>query len=127
MKAKEMGLVWIVVKGFNKALKYYTEVVGLQLKEVNEEWGWAELVGSDGGMRLGIGKCDAQSPIQPGMNAVATFTIDNIEESRIKMLSQGAECLGEIQEVPGHVKMQTVRDQDGNIFQMVEVVTCSSC
>jgi predicted enzyme related to lactoylglutathione lyase len=137
MKAKSIGLSWIVVKDFKKAVKFYTEVAGLKLVEMNEEWGWAELEGHDeGGMRLGIagqaveqdqdGK-DCQCPLEPGQNAAVTFTVDNLEKAVQHLEKQGAALAGKIQVVPGHVKLQSVRDIEGNLFQLVEVISKESC
>jgi predicted enzyme related to lactoylglutathione lyase len=126
MKAKSIGLAWIIVKDFKKAVKFYTDVVGLKLKEMNEQWGWAELEGHDGeGMRLGIAqqRSQGQDPIEPGQNAVVTFTVDNIEKAIQNMQKQGAALIGQVEEVPGHVKMQSVRDTEGNFFQLVEILS----
>jgi predicted enzyme related to lactoylglutathione lyase len=129
-RAKSIQMVWISVKDLKKAVKFYTEVAGLSLKEMNEEWGWAELEGHEGeGMRLGIGQenPDYQGPIKPGQNAVVTFTVDNLEEAIHNMQKQGAVLIGEIEVVPDHVKLQAVRDTDGNLFQLVEEITAENC
>ena len=126
MHAKSLGLVWIVAKDFKKTVKFYTDIVGLKLLEMNEEWGWAELEGKDGeGMRLGIAQDnpECQSPVQPGQNAVMTFTVSNIEKSSKEIQKQGATLVGAIETVPGHVKMQTVKDSEGNFFQLVEIIS----
>lgn len=125
MVAKSIGLAWILVKDFKKAVKFYTEVAGLKLIEMNEEWGWAELEGHDGGgMRLGIAQDNpqCQGPTKPGQNAVITFTVDNIEKEIKHMQKQGATLIGNIEVVPGHVKMQSVKDAEGNVFQIVELI-----
>ena len=123
MKANSIGLVWIVVEDFKRAIQFYTEVVGLRLKEMNEEWGWAELEGhEEKGMKLGIAqqRLDCQEPIQPGQNAVMTFSVDNLDKAVKDLQEQGVVLIGTVEEVPGHVKLQTVRDIEGNVFQLVE-------
>lgn len=130
MKVREIGLCWIVVKDIKAAVKYYTEVVGLQLAEMNEEYGWAELEGIDGGSRLGIvgiAQENAQDSMKAGQNAVMTFTVDNLEKAKEAMSKKGAKCEGDVIEVPGHVKMQTVIDSDGNRFQICELLKHSCC
>jgi predicted enzyme related to lactoylglutathione lyase len=130
MRAKSIGLVWIAVKDFKTAIKFYTEVVGLKIAEMNEEWGWAELEGHEGeGMRLGIAqqRLKGQDPVQPGQNAVLTITVDNIEKASKNLQKQGAKLIGTIEEVPGHVKLQTVKDTEGNCFQLVEVISEEAC
>lgn len=115
-----MDLSWIVVKDLKKALNFYIEVMGLKLMEVNEEFGWAELQGHEGGARLGIAQMD--STLQAGENACVTMTVENIEKALDSLLKKGAELIGEVQEIPGHVKMQMAKDHDGNHLQLVEVL-----
>lgn len=130
MKAKSIGLVWIVVKDLKAAVKFYTDVAGLKIAEMCEEWGWAELEGHDGdGIRLGIAQQSPQGhePIQPGQNAVLTITVDNIEKANKHLQQKGAKLIGPIEEVPGHVKLQTVRDTEGNHFQIVQKIEAMNC
>jgi predicted enzyme related to lactoylglutathione lyase len=127
MKLKSMDLVWIVVNDLKKALKFYTETLGLTLKEFHEQYGWAELEGQNGGARLGIAQAQPKSEDGhlPGQNAVMTFTVENLQTAIDKLSKQGVKLIGAIQEVPGQVKMQTVADADGNRFQLVEL--CHTC
>lgn len=128
METESIGLVWISVSDVQKAIKFYTETVGLKLMEVHEEFGWAELEGHRGGARLGIAQMQpkAEDTIQPGQNAVMTFTVANLETANADMRKKGAKLIGEIQEVPGHVKLQMAVDSDGNHFQLVECLVPSS-
>ncbi len=123
MKPKSMDLVWIVVNDIKKALKFYTETVGLKLKEFHEEFGWAELEGHHGGARIGLAQSQLKEDenVKPGQNAVMTFTVDNLASSIESLKNQGANLVGPMEEIPGHVKMQMVSDSDGNRFQVVEV------
>jgi predicted enzyme related to lactoylglutathione lyase len=124
MSTLSMDLAWIVVNDFKAAVKFYTEVVGLQLMECHDQWGWAELQGQ-GGARLGIAtKCEG-SQIDPGQNAVLTFTVKNLDQAKAEMAQKGAVFVGEIQEVPDHVRMQLLKDADGNQFQIVQVLYAS--
>lgn len=128
MAVREIGLCWIVVKDLKAAIKYYTEVVGLKLMENNAEYGWAELEGFEGGSRLGLAQENAHDSMKAGKNAVVTFSVANIEKTKAEMVKKGAKCDGDILEVPGHVKMQTMIDADGNVFQICQTLTsCCSC
>ena len=119
-----MDLVWIVVEDLKKAIKFYTDTVGLKLMEQNDEYGWAELSTPGGGTKLGIAqKCPkSEDVVLPGQNAVMTFTVASLDQAIADMMAKGAELVGKIQEVPGHVKMQMISDVDGNKFQLVEVL-----
>lgn len=130
MSVKEIGLSWIVVKDIKAAVKYYTEVVGLKPIEFNEEFGWAEMQGQDGGSILGIAQESSHEAVKAGQNAVVTFTVDHLESVKEQMIREGATPEGDIIEVPGHVKMQTFIDPHGNRFQLCEMAHvhhCCSC
>lgn len=131
MNLKSMNLAWIVVNDLKKAIKFYTETVGLKLMEFNEQFGWAELEGSEGGARMGLAQAQLKSEedVQPGQNAVLTFTVQNLEKAIAELIEKGAKLVGKVQEVPGHVKLQTVSDIDGNRFQLVEILihSCPHC
>lgn len=122
MNIKSIDLAWIVVNDLKKAIHFYTDNVGLKLKELHEEYGWAELQGHDGGARLGIAQRQSNSSdsIEPGQNAVLTLTVTNLQKSIDEMTKNGTKLVGELQEIPGHVKLQMVQDLDGNHFQIVE-------
>ena len=130
MNLKSMSLAWIVVNDIKRAIKFYTDTVGLKLMEFNEEFGWAELEGNEGGARLGIAQLQKpEEDVLPGQNAVPTFTVHSLENAISDLLKKGAKLVGGVQEVPGHVKLQTVSDTDGNKFQLAEMLThsCPHC
>jgi predicted enzyme related to lactoylglutathione lyase len=118
MQVQSMDLAWIVVKDLKKAIQFYTEVMGLKLLEMHEEFGWAELKGHKGGSRLGIAQMD--NTLQAGDNACVTMTVDNLEKAKELLEKKGVKCIGKLQEIPGHVKLQMVVDNDGNHMQLVE-------
>lgn len=124
MTIKSIDLAWISVNDFDKAIQFYTEVVGLKLVEKNDQWSWAELQGEDGA-RLGIGKSCAESGNIAGNNAVVCFNVENLDQSKAEMEKKGATCVGDVCEVPGHVRMQLFKDVDGNLFHVVQKLCAS--
>jgi predicted enzyme related to lactoylglutathione lyase len=123
MIPKSIQMVWIVVADIGKAIRYYTDVMGMTLKAYDEEMGWAEFGGEeDGGAYLGVAQVNPNHPGKPGQNAVVCINVDNVVAARAELELKGARLLGEIQEVPGHVKLQTLMDLDGNVFQIAEVL-----
>ena len=121
MSVKSIDLVWIVVNDLKKAVQFYTETLGLELMDLHESHGWAELQAKTG-IRLGLAQHQGGMPIAPGQNAVTTLTVANLEESKEAMTKKGIVCIGEMQEVPGHVRLQLVRDLDGNHLQLAQVL-----
>lgn len=121
MDIKGIHLAWIVVADVEAAIKFYTETVGLALMEFSKEYGWAELSGKDGA-RLGIAQHTATSEIPVGGNAVITITVVDIDKAIAEFLKKKVILVGDMLEVPGHVKMQTFKDPSGNTFQLCQLL-----
>lgn len=121
MKAQGIYLSWITVKDIQKAIKFYTEVAGLTLKEYHEEYKWAELAGP-GGATLGIGQECPEFDAKAGANAVVTISVDDMDQAKNHFNKKGAKLIGDTIEIPGHVKMQTFVDHDGNTMQLVQTL-----
>lgn len=119
MSVQGIHLCWIVVKDLNKAIDFYTKYVGLKVSSHSPEWGWAELSGPQGTL-LGIAQEQSHEPIKAGMNAVLTVSVDSLEEECNRILKMGGRFQGDVVEVPGHVKMRTMVDPDGNHLQLVQ-------
>lgn len=119
-KVKQINLSWVVVTNLKKAIKFFTEEVGLELKELNEQFGWAELSGHEGGCRLGVAQASDREPIPAGHNGVITFSVENIEKGVEDLKKKGVHLIGDVLEIPGIVKMQLFSDADGNKFQLVQ-------
>lgn len=122
MKAKSIDLIWIVVSDLKKAIEYYCDHLGMELKELVEEFGWAELKGPAGGATLGLTQAQGLSPLSQGENAVVTLTVEDLDAARQELMQKGAALQGDICEVPGHVRLQLLKDLDGNLLQLVQVL-----
>ena len=121
MNFKGLQLVWITVSNIQQAVKFYTETVGFELREFNEEFGWAELSGKEGA-RLGLSQFNAEFGYKPGSNAVVTITVDDIEKARAELMEKQVNLIDEVMEVEGQVKLQTFSDSDGNLFQLCQLL-----
>ena|SRR5438105_4302237 len=121
MAIKGIGLGWIVVKDFAQSRDFFKKL-GLTLKSEAEEYKWAEFSGPEGAL---LGLCE-ESPetgdLKAGSNAVLTITVDDIVKTKAAFEKLGVTFVGDIIEVPGHVKMASFVDLDGNMFQIVQVL-----
>lgn len=122
MIAKGTFLSWLVVADIEKAVKFYTEIMGLELKEFNKEFGWAELGGSEGAL-LGLAQENIEYGMKAGTNAVVTISVDDIHKAIEEIKQQGVRLIGDPIEIPGDVKMQTLIDADGNMLQLVQNIS----
>lgn len=118
---KSIGLSWVLVDDLKESVKFYTEVVGFTLVRFDETEGWAELSGSDGGTRLGLGQKSDYVDIHPGQNAIVSLPVDDILTVKADLMKKGVQMLGEIIDFPGLLKLQTFIDLDGNCFQLIQL------
>lgn len=124
MIVKRSDMAWITVSDSAQAKKLFVDILGMQVRTDTPEYGWMELVAKDGGSTLGIGKFNPEygKEVLPGQNAVVTFTVDDIVAAKATLEKNNVTLLGDITEVPGHVKMLFFADTDGNKFQIVQLL-----
>lgn len=121
MKNLGIQLSWLTIKDLSSAIQFYTEIAGFELLEHSPEYGWAELKG-EGGSRLGLSTECEENPIKAGSNSITCITVDDITKACALFTQKGAKLIGEMMEVPGHVKIQSFLDKDGNTLQLVEKI-----
>ncbi len=118
---KQSNLAWINVSDFETAKTFFTKTLGLKINSITPEYNWMELQAPEGGFALGVGCDTSEKPvIKAGGNAIMTFSVDDIEKAHQEFSSKGVKFVGDIIEVPGHVKMIFFADPDGNMFQLVQ-------
>lgn len=120
MKVNKIGLAWIVVTDVKKAKVFFSETLGLKVSSEAAEYGWLELQAEQGDMLLGVGQENDKDSIKPGQNAVVTFSIDDLDAAKAELEGKGVSFIGEVMEVPGHVKLALFTDPDGNHLQLVQ-------
>lgn len=118
---KSIELGWIVVKDLQKAIDFYVNVLGFELTTHAPEYNWAEVKAPASDFVIGIGApSENDATMKPGSNMVPTFTTENIEMAITQLKKEGVTFAGDIIEVPGHVKMISMFDVDGNHMQLVQ-------
>jgi predicted enzyme related to lactoylglutathione lyase len=126
MAIKGMHLGWIIVKDHAKSKEFFKSL-GLKMSSQDSNYGWAEFSGKEeGGALLGVGQespdCADYGAMKAGMNAVMTMTVDDIVATKAEFEAKGVKFLGDIMEVPGHVKLATFVDLDNNMFQLAQML-----
>jgi predicted enzyme related to lactoylglutathione lyase len=120
MIIKRVALSWVSVGDVKKSKDFFVDTLGLKVFEEQQEYGWLEVKGSDGGNILGIGKACEESGMKKGVNAVVTFVADDYEAAKKELSAKGIKFFGEIAGCPGVPRMICFNDPDGNMFQLVE-------
>lgn len=121
---KRSDMAWITVSDSAQAKTLFVDILGMQVRADAPEYGWMELVAKDGGSALGIGQYNPEysKEVKPGQNAIVTFSVDDIVAAKTVLEKNGVMLLGDIVEVPGHVKMLFFADADGNKFQICQLL-----
>ncbi|MBM3887098.1 hypothetical protein FJ364_04145, partial [Candidatus Dependentiae bacterium] len=88
-----------------KAKDFFTNKLGLKLSSESDNYGWFELKAETGDFLFGVGECNDFSPIKAGHNVVLTMNVEDIVSARKELEEKGVETVGDIEEIPGHVKM----------------------
>lgn len=129
MAIKKISLSWVTVSDIEKAQAFFKDCCGLEVTGGSSaEHGWLELVGKEGGALLGVGQARQEGHDKVGVNAVVTMMVDDIVVTKQEMEKKGVVFVGDIMEVPGHVKLATFVDPDNNTYQLVqEIAQKKSC
>jgi len=121
---KSSKFSWFVVSDINKAEDFYFNKLGLILKQKMPEFNWLEVAPIDNSYLIGISAYNKNTGDhfmpKPGSGFIMTFDVENIEEAVKIYKEKNIKFLGDIQEIPGHVKMILAEDEDGNKFQICQ-------
>ena len=104
------------VKDLDAAIGWYTKTLGMRPLWKSDEIGFAEVATAVGDVRLGLARHE-QPSVTPGV--VLTFGVTDIAAAKAA-LEQAKAKLGEYNEYPDLVKLQTFNDPDGNVLQLYE-------
>ena len=115
---KNVNVVYQHVTDFERAKKFYGEVLGWPTAYASDEVGWYEY-GVDGQAHVAINHWRGPEPVppQPG-GTVLTLTVDDVRTTDAWLRSKGVRC-DEVQEIPGVVTLGTFYDPEGNQIQFV--------
>lgn len=105
--------VWFWVADLDRAIAFYTEVLGLQLvRRDGDEW--AELDARPIRLALHAGAGEGREP-----GGTVVFEVDDLDATMIAMQTHGA-SFGDQGEVDGIARFASFTDRDGNRMQLIE-------
>jgi predicted enzyme related to lactoylglutathione lyase len=120
MIASGTGLmVWLSVSDLQRACDFYGEVLGLSLKHVNDQVGWAEFAHPQAGALLGL-RLSEKDEIIPAGGATVVFDVDDLAAGMAELEQAGVPFLTGAMNLNGY-RYATFIDPDGNQLQLREV------
>ncbi|MFZ0895367.1 MAG: VOC family protein [Candidatus Nitrosopolaris sp.] len=110
--------VTVIVSDLNRAIKFYTETLGLKL--VNQiQTQWAEIQGP--GLTIGLHPAGTHGPKPGNSESLAIgFTVDNLDNDIITFTNKGIVFSANITE-DGPVRLAFFTDPDKNPLYLCEV------
>ena len=113
----EVTLSWYQVADLDRAKKFYGEVLGL--KQTIEIPGWAEFSHSEGAASIGLNQMRENDDER---GATVVLRVDDLARAQEDLANKDVKFEGEVEEIPGVVRIATFRDPDGNRLQLVQVL-----
>ena len=105
---------------FEQSIAFYADTLGLPLKSVNDEFGWAEfslLGGTLAIERLDPNDEDAHSLV--GRFLGISLHVDNLHETYAELMSKGVSFQGSPEQQEWGASLAHFKDPDGNIMTLL--------
>jgi len=111
--AKSVATVWVPVDDMDRAVRFYTDALGLEAGKQTEEWCEVEA----GNLTIGLNAREGTSAHADG-GAVITFTPDGGIDAEVERLKgAGVEFTGGISDHPWG-RIAPFKDSEGNDLQL---------
>lgn len=107
----------MAVTDLDRSIAWYQDVLGFQLLYRAEEIGWCELTTHMPGVNVGLSE---NREVAQGGGATNVWSVSDIEAAKAHMDSHGVKQDGEIQTIPGLVRLLTFFDPDGNAMMLAQ-------
>jgi predicted enzyme related to lactoylglutathione lyase len=101
------------VTNLDRSIAWYGVVLGCTLLYRVEEIGWCELATAMPGVNIGLG---LREQVSPDGGATNVFEVEDIIAAKAHLDLHQVRQDGDIQHIPGLVRLLTFFDPDGNAF-----------
>jgi predicted enzyme related to lactoylglutathione lyase len=101
------------VSDLDRSIAWYGEVLGCTFLYRADEIGWCEMATAFPGVNIGLG---LREDITQGGGATNVFEVEDIIAAKAHLDAHGVKQDGDIQHIPGLVRLLTFFDPDGNAF-----------
>lgn len=120
---KSIALTSFNVTNWEQAKHFYGEVLGLTSTMVSDEMGWVQYGFPGGGAEVAINYWRGPEPVPPQKGGgTLVFNVDDADETARTLKAAGVNVVGEVQEIPGMVRIVDFYDPEGNHLQAVSMV-----
>ncbi|WP_277678914.1 VOC family protein [Gracilibacillus dipsosauri] len=110
--------IWYNVKSFERSVKYFTEGLGFSLDFKDEDQGIAIVTTNTKDCCIGFAESETVVPV----TSSAVFEVEDIDLAFSELKKKGIQFTGDIEVIPGFVKLATVQDPDGHSFELSQTI-----
>jgi predicted enzyme related to lactoylglutathione lyase len=103
------------VTSLDKSIEWYGRVLGFTLLYRADEIGWCEMTTHMAGVNVGLSE---NQEVPQGGGATNVWGVTDIEAAKAQLDAHNVRQDGEIQHIPGLVKLLTFYDPDGNAMML---------
>lgn len=101
----------------DRTIAWYQSVLGFTLLYKADQMAWCELSTAVARVNIGFSEVEA---VGTGGGATPTFGVTDILAAQAAMAAHGVRTDGDIQHIPGLVKLLSIYDPDGNNLMLAE-------
>jgi predicted enzyme related to lactoylglutathione lyase len=101
------------VTDLDRSIEWYGRIMGCTLLYRVDDIGWCEMATAMPGVNIGLGLREA---VVQGGGATNVFEVADIVAAKAHLDAHGVAQDGDIQHIPGLVRLLTFFDPDGNAF-----------
>jgi predicted enzyme related to lactoylglutathione lyase len=105
------------VTSLDTSIEWYGQVLGFTLLYRADEIGWCEMSTHMAGVNIGLSE---NREVQQGGGATNVWSVTDIEAAKAHIDAHGVRQDGEIQTIPGLVRLLTFFDPDGNAMMFAQ-------
>jgi lactoylglutathione lyase len=119
--AYRLSLIRVAVRDFERALRFYTETLGMPLAQRLDKYGWAQfqLGGADLAIERDSGEGEDGEEDSVGRFVGVSLAVDDIEATYAMLRERGVEFLGPPEKMPWGGVLAHFRDPDGNVLTLL--------
>lgn len=105
------------VTDIERSIAWYSDILGFKLLYRADDIGWCELATGVPGVNVGLSQNES---VSQGGGATNVWAVKNIEAAKAVLDAANVRQDGDIQHIPGLVKLITFYDPDGNQMMLSE-------
>ena len=113
-------VVRVFVRDWDRAIRFYTETLGIPTTFRSDEMGWAQLATGEGQLALErVAPDDAESDALVGRFVGVSLSVPDVQKAYETLVERGVAFLGPPEVQPWGGTLAHLRDPEGNVLTLL--------